>query len=158
MIQIKIIRKTHLGGHPVTLRFDENTLSDIGRLVSGGILDNIRSQRQADGTSLKANAPSTREAKRKMGLPALSLVFKQHRFVKGLSQSWAAVVDLARNRVSVRPATMELANLSRSLQQRGYTGWFGVSERARAAIIERVRRFIKKAIKEATARQRTERR
>jgi hypothetical protein len=151
---IKVTRRTRLGGHPISLRFDEPTLQDIGKAVSGGILDNIRSQRQADGQPLQQNAPSTREAKRKLGLPVLALVFKQHRFVKGNGMSWFGKPDVQGNRVTVRPSSAELANLSRSLQQRGYVGFFGVSDKARAAIRARVRKFIREAIAKATGRVR----
>lgn len=153
MIRLSVIRKTRLGGHPISLRFDEQTLTDIGKVTGAGILDNIRSQTQADGQPLQQNAPSTREAKRKLGLPALSLVFRQHRFVKGNSLSWLGKPDVPGNRVTVRPSNAELANLSRSLQQRGYVGWFGVSDKARAAVKARVRKFIREAIAKATGRR-----
>ena len=156
MIKLGVIRKTRITG-PIALRFDEDTLADIGRVTAASVLDNIRSQKQADGSGLKMNAPATREAKRRAGLPALSLVFKNHRFVRGNGVSWAWLVNLTGNLVSIKPSNAELANISRALQQRGYQGWFAVSEKARQAIRARVRKFITEAVKKATDKVKTER-
>lgn len=156
MIKLGVVRKTRITG-PVALRFDEPTLADLGKVTAASVLDNIRSQKQADGSALKMNAPSTREAKRRMGLPPLALVFKQHRFVKGNSASWKYIVDEKGNKVSIKPSNAELANISRHLQEKGYLGWFAVSDKARAAIRARVQKFIRDAIKKATSKTRTER-
>jgi hypothetical protein len=151
MITMRVIRKTTLKNVP--LKLDGDVLDKIGKVVAGSILDNIRSQQTVDGGQLKANAPSTRAAKRAMGLPPLSLVFKQHRFVKGNSASWAHAVDAGDGRVTIRPANQELANISRSLQQRGYVGFFGISLRAREAVRAAVRKWIRERFRAMRARQ-----
>lgn len=146
MIRIKVLRKNAMKFPG--LKLNATDLQKAGKVVEGSILDNIRRQQQTDGSTLKENAYSTRERKRKAGRPTLSLVDKLHRFVQGNGASWKSTVAESRNAVVVTPATAELAELSRNLQRRGYTGWFGLN----ASGVEAIKAIIRNAIRRAFAR------
>ena len=128
-------------------KFDQRTFEKIGKAVAGGVLVNIASQKQADGQRLKANRPATQQRKRDKGRPALSLVDKKRRFVKGGGGSWK--YKATSSSVVVFPATNELKALVRWVQLKGYVGWFGISDKARNAIRAILREFIKATNKKA---------
>ncbi len=121
----------------------------MGKTVEAGILKNIRTQKQATGAPIKRNAQSTIDRKRAKGRRIMSLVDRLHRFVKGGGASWRT--KATRKGATIEPATSELRNLSRWVQQKGYTGWFDVSKEARAAM----RAIMRKAIKREFAKKRS---
>lgn len=109
----------------------------VADTVEAGILDNIVKQKQADGSMIKTNARSTLMHKIALRRGTRSLVDEKHRFVKGRGRSWKAIRYLANGAgVVVGPATQELRELSRYVQQKGYTGWMGISATTRAALKE----------------------
>lgn len=130
---------------------NKEDLTQIAKLMEASVLDNILKQATATGEQIKMNSPSTRDAKRKLSLPLLSLVAKGHRFVKGRGGSWKVTPVLSNGSQALRleAATQELKNLSRWLQQMGYVGWLGINPRAMAAIRLVVRNAIKREFRRA---------
>ena len=120
-----------------TLQVDDGLLRKLGRVIEGNIIDNIARQVQASGAALKRNKPFTQRRKRAAGWTwrgrVLSLVAQMHRFVMPGGLSWKTILP-GKSTVIVRPATAELATLSRYVQQKGYTGWLGISKAGRAAL------------------------
>lgn len=127
---------TKVKGALSALRMDAAILLKIGRIVEGNVIDNIAHQTQASGAPLKQNARSTAIRKREKGWlwngRVMALVAQMHRFVRPMGGSWRVIVG--NNSVSVKPATGEIAQLSRFVQEKGYTGWFAVSNAGRNAI------------------------
>lgn len=118
--------------------FSREFWDDAGKIVIGGVLDNIAKQKTAEGGPLKVNAPSTRDRKRRQGKPLLSLVDELHRLVR--AASWTIVRFLPRGSgIVVGAATAQVGALMRHVQEAGYQGWFGVSKAARAALKARLR-------------------
>lgn len=157
MIKLKIVRaqKAVFPG----LELPQAVLEDVAKVAEASILDNIRRQKQADGSALESNRQSTMEAKRRKGRPVMSLVDALHRFVRGSSISWASTIYRRRATVIIEPATGELRNLVRWVQEGGdgrnrYTGWFGINKEARAAIRERLRQWVRDEFRKARRRQR----
>jgi len=127
---------------------DRATWDKVGKVAAAGVIDNIIKQTQADGQALKKNASSTIKRKRKLALPLLSLVFKDRSLVKGAKQSF--IWRIGRNSVTIRPATAEAKNRTKWVQQKGFTGWFGISAATKTAIKALIRKSIKKAFSKAS--------
>lgn len=144
-MQVKLRRKKK--AEIPTIKLPMKTKKLVASAVEGGIIDNIISQKQADGSPLKRNQKKTRDRKAKAGRPGLSLVDKMRRFVKGRKQSWD--FKTTTKGVIIKAATSELRNLMRYVQENGYVGWFGISEKARAAIKAAVRKEIREAFDRA---------
>ena len=140
MMKVKVVRKKK--AVMPTLRLDVKLLETIGKVAEGSILDNIKRQREADGSPLQRNAPSTRETKRRKGRPLLSLVDQFHRFARGKGRSFAQQIDTHGSRVYIEPATSELRRLSRWVQERGYTGWFGLSAKSGELVRMMIRKWM----------------
>lgn len=128
-----------VGGTRAPFVLGKEMMFRIGRVVEGSILDNVKSQTTADGGAIKRNAPSTRERKRKLGLPQLSLIFKNRRFGKGKQQTFS--ITATATRVAVRPHA-EHMRLVGWLHEMGYTGWIGISAKGSAAIRLLLRQWI----------------
>ena len=135
------------------LKMPRTVTSEIGRIAEGNILDNIRTQRQASGAALKTNAPSTLERKRRLGRPQLSLIDRLKRFIQGNRKSWryrTVRANVEQPFIEIRPATAELRRLVRFVQEKGYTGWFALSDRGRGAIAELIGKWIRKELQKAS--------
>lgn len=150
MITFTIVRKRAV--KMPEFRWSRDFWNKVGKVVEGSTLDMIRKQTTMDGSRIKTNAPSTRERKRRAGRPLLSLVDKEHRFVRGGQQSWKIIRYLPRNTgIAVAAATRELAELVHHVVEMGYTGWLGLSQSAvgavRALIREEMRRMFREAAK-----------
>jgi len=134
----------------------------VGKIIVTSILQNILNQKQADGSPIKRNAPSTLEAKRRMGRGSRSLVDALHRFVQGGGKSWR--VRLLRSGesragtsithtyggVEVSPAPT-LAVLNRHVQEKGYIGWLGINKSARNAIRLELRKEVRRQFRRAAS-------
>lgn len=149
--------QTISGGPPLTsgspgLRLTQEQMKEIGEIVADGIRENILAQRQADGSPLKGNAPSTIESKIKRGLPTLSLADEGRRLLLRTSY----IVKGARNRIEIRlsgakrkgregsTAKAEAPSmLAQYTQEAGYRGWFGASQETLAAVREYLRELIR---------------
>jgi hypothetical protein len=134
-------------------------LEKVGKIAEGAILYNIKHQLRADGGTLQQNKKVTRDRKRKLGRPQLSLVDQFHRFTRGRGQSWATQVDARRKWVIVEPATRELAKLVEYVQKGGkgrhkYLGWFGLNQHALDAIRTQIRDWIRGEFEKARKKQR----
>lgn len=129
---------------PTLAGFSPAFWNDVADIVIGGILANIAGQRTADGGRIKVNAPSTRERKRRHGQPLLSLVDLHHRLVRSGDASWTVQRFLPNGTgIVIGPADDMVADISRWVQEAGYTGWIGISAKARAAIKARLRQELK---------------
>lgn len=120
------------------LKLDHGLLETLGKMMAGGLIDNIQKQRTWRGGALKQNAPSTSERKRKKGRPQMSLVDALHRFIRPGGGSWAINVDPAQNDVIIEPATNELRDIVKWVQMKNYVGWFGISKETLKAMKEEV--------------------
>jgi len=121
------------------MKLDKPVLDDIGQAINDTIVDNILRQKQADGSNLRRNRPGTQEIKRKLGIPQLSLIFKDRRFIQRDSFEWRYEHD----GLLVEPRTSELKDLVESVQEKGYTGWFGISDKGVKKIKSLVQEWIK---------------
>lgn len=139
------VRRKIIKAAPANLKLPANVLEDVGRIIGASIIDNIDKQQQADGSALKENAPSTKKRKLALGQGMRSLIAEKLRFVKGSQGSWKFTVS--RQSVSVEPATGELKSLVRYVQQKGYTGWFGINKAGMAAAKERIAIWIRARFK-----------
>lgn len=142
------------------LKLPVELLEKIGKIGEGSILQNIKNQQTMDGGQLQENAPSTRRRKERKGRPLKSLVDQFHRFTRGRGQSWALQVEPHRNWVILEPATQELRNLSRWLQEgrpsKGkykYLGWFGLNEKAAKLVREVTRAWVRDEFEKARRKQ-----
>ncbi len=150
MINVKVSRVSKADfpeGGKIRLKLKD--WEDIGKLIVVGIQTNINNQQQADGSPIKSNAPSTLARKRKEGKEPKSLIDQFKRFVKRTTSSW--FVSPSTESVTVYPSDYTggdpsgatLRSLVRSVQARGYVGWFGISKRALSGIRLVVRNRIK---------------
>ena len=138
------------------MKFSKRFWTDVGEHVEGGILDNITRGKQADGSAIKRNSAATLARKRELGRGSRSLVDdpRKHRFVQGSGQSWktkfvGGMFGKTATGIIVVPATRWLKKISAILQSKGYTGWFGVSKKALAAIRKDLRKELKTIVKKA---------
>lgn len=127
-------------------------MKEIGEIVADGIRENVLAQKQADGSTLKSNAPSTIESKMKRGLPTLSLVDEGRRLI--LRSSY--LVSGAKNRIEVRLSGVKRKGregskakaeapsvLARYTHDAGYRGWFAASRETIGAVQEYIRDLIR---------------
>jgi len=139
------------------------TFEKIGEVASSSIVLNVATSTQTSGAPIKENAPSTIRRKqknprsKKVGGMVRPLVDVMRRFIKpGANGSWRwwAHDDYARIEPGDPGGDPTLKELSRSLQARGYRGWFGINKKARAIIKrivkERLLEIIKAATKQST--------
>lgn len=141
-IRIRVTRRRR-AQLPLIRSIPRPVLDEIGQVAAGAIIDNVLQQRQADGTRLKTNAPSTRERKRREGKPLLSLVDELHRFIQKGVGSWGIVRYLPAGRgIVVGAMTEELRRLVRYVGAAGYTGFIGLRPKHRAAIGAVIRRWL----------------
>ena len=130
---------------------------DSGEAIEAGILDNIAKQKTADGGALKRNAPKTIERKLLLGRGIRSLVDEKHRFVQGAQGSYK--IKLIGGMFGKATGVSVIARdwprrIGGYLEDKGYTGWFGISQKA-LALIRRllrleVKRVVAKAAREAS--------
>jgi hypothetical protein len=148
VVRVKVIRERVWEAPALVL--SDNEKDRLGKLLLGGIMQNIKQQEQADGSPLKRNAPGTEKRKRNAGKPALSLVDEEHRFVKpgNWARTWSTdgsqVVVIEPLDVGGPPTLKELV---RDLQVAGYTGWFGASKETVAAAVQLMRDWLRRAIR-----------
>ena len=123
----------------------DEVMHDVGRVAAGGVIENIDTQKQADGSPIKENKPSTKARKLK------SLVAEKKRLVKGSGQkdptkggSYRLVVYKGQKRVLVRPAPGMTRKIARWVQEKDYTGWFALSKKHISAIRHVLRDWIVK--------------
>ncbi len=150
MPSVRVIRERKWTS-PV-LRLDDSDKARIAKLVLGDILNNIKTQRQADGSPLKRNTAGTarRKAEKRtlVGGVAMSLVDEEHRFVKrgNWIAGWVGEKTLA-----IEPGSLggspSLRELAQHVQEMGYTGWFAVSADGLRAVQQLLKDFIKKALR-----------
>lgn len=170
-------------GGPVPIKLGADIMGKAGKVIRASILDNIKQQRQADGSPLKSNSPRTIERKIRLGQRPLSLVDQGHRLVKG-GDNGSYSVDAGPGIVTVRPSDQIMQapikqvppmhgrkrrkrtqvttrasprEITRWVQEAGYLGYFkpGASGIAalKALFAQHIREQIAKASK---ARKRTE--
>jgi hypothetical protein len=142
---------------PPKIELGKPFVEKIGQIIAAGVVDNILKQRQTGGARIRVNAPSTRERKQRQGRPTLSLIDdpKKRRLVKGRGRSFQSGVMGTRGkyRIKIVPATQETRQIVRYVQDKGYTGWFGVHEYTYNAVVELIRQTVKEKWKKAMARR-----
>lgn len=143
---LRIVRKKP-ARPPGAIRMPQEFWDKAAQVAIGSIIENILTQRQADGTRIKANAPATRARKRKQGKRLLSLIDEQHRFVRTGRASWTLKRYLPQGAgIVIGPATEELRQLVWWVWQAGYRGYIGLSKKGRAAIRALIRKSIQDMI------------
>ena len=145
MVRVSITRERKFVAPELKLGDADKT--KIAKVILGDVLNNIKQQKQADGTPLKRNRPGTTSRKQAEGKPPLSLVDEEHRFVK--PGNWIA--SWGDKTLTVEPGAVggppTLKELVEDVQIRGYTGWFGVTREAVAAVQILLKSFIRSAIR-----------
>jgi hypothetical protein len=135
--------------------FDKATFEEVGQKAAAGIVMNIKSGRQADGSPIKKNAPSTIRRKNKENWKhegnIRSLIMKEERFIQPGMGSWRWFAY--KDRVNLEPATRWLKDMSKRLQLRGYVGWLGLSKKTRRVVQLVFRKHILLLIKKNARRQ-----
>lgn len=117
-----------------------------GNEVVASIGRNVQGQVQSDGNPLKRNAPSTREAKRRRGGRQRALVDRVLRFIR--KSYWS--VKVSKKGATIQPrARDDFRAIAGYVQEKGYTGWFGLDKAGvrnlRKALREEVETALKKA-------------
>lgn len=153
MIQFKLERAKK--AQVPKLDLGRETFEKIGAIAADAVVLNIKTSKQADGSLIKANAPSTARQKRSASRTwqgrVAPLIAEQLRFIQtGKGGSWRWTVH--RDHVVIEPSSAELRRLSRYVQQRGYVGWFGLSKKAWGLVREILRAKILESIKRASGR------
>ncbi len=135
------------------LKFDfqmsEDQLRQIGKIAEASVIDNVMSQKTVTGERIQRNTPETRELKRKLGIKQMSLIFKDHSFVRGQEQTFRIIVDKTRQSVRIEPKA-EFKPIVEGLQRRGYVGWFGMNPKAMAAVRALISKWIKEYFKKVS--------
>jgi hypothetical protein len=141
---------------PPRLELPDELKEKIAKLLKASILDNIKNQRQADGSPLKANSQRYADYKQRAGMTwkgsVLALVAKEHRFTR--PELWSAEWEgdgLALKLIIEPTAGEDTARISLSVQERGYTGWFAAPTADIEAALALVRKWIVDSIKNAVA-------
>ena len=129
MLKLNIERET-IKSCPKLSVIGAETFSKIGEIAISAIQANITSQQRADGSPIKKNEPSTVSRKELAGREPLSLIDEEHRFIHADSFS-ATATD---SNVTIEPRSDELKDLNLQVQQKDYTGWFGINAEARRLI------------------------
>lgn len=165
-------------GEPLRIRLGADIMEQAGKVIAASILDNVQKQKQADGSALRSNRPSTIERKIRLGQRPMSLVDQGHRLVKGGGVSYK--VDAAPGVVTVRPSEQVVqapikqvppmhgrkrrkrtkttskaspAQLMRWVQEAGYTGWFAPGAHGIAALKALFAQHIREQIAKAAGRK-----
>lgn len=133
-------------------RLDERALTDMGKAIEATALNAIKTQTKLDGTPIKKNSYAYAKQKSEAGWGSRSLVAKDHSLVKGKGASFTTTVDVAASTVTVAPAAGDAEDRSGWVQEKGYTGWFGLSEKTVQDIKEILAAFIRRATAKAKGR------
>jgi len=131
------------------LKLDEKALKEIGRAIEIDTVTNIKDQKKIDGSAIKKNSPGYAKWKRASGFGTRSLIARDKSLIKLQNKSFAAKTSVSDQSVVVAPAVGNAADRSEGVQEKGYTGWFGISPRAVDAIQAALARFIERAWKKA---------
>lgn len=146
MVKIRVVRE--LAFKAPELRLDQHDKDRVARVVLGDVLNNIKQQKQADGSPLKRNNLGTLRRKQAEGKEPWSLVDEEHRFVRPANwlMGWTGEKTL-----TVEPGMLggdpPLDELVEKVQRAGYTGWFAMSAAGFEAVQVLLKQFIKNAIR-----------
>ena len=146
MVKVRVIRERKFVAPE--LRLGDSDRAKIAKVILGDVLNNIKQQKQADGSPIKRNRTSTSARKQAEGKPPLSLVDEEHRFVK--PGNWIAGWTGDKT-LTIEPGMVggppTLRDLVTSVQMSGYTGWFAVTIEAVGAVQVLLKNFIRSAIR-----------
>lgn len=131
----------------------------VSKIAARSIIQNIKKQKQADGSELKKNKQSTLDRKKRQGRRLLSLVDDpaSHRFVQtafGSYEPKALIKSPGQrfyNGVRIGFTRDNALTVARYLQSRGYVGWFAVNQAGMTAIAIEYKKEIARALKRAVA-------
>jgi hypothetical protein len=152
VVRVRIIREKKWDSPVLNLSDADKTR--LGKLVLGDVLNNIKEQKQADGSRLEPNKPGTIARKQAEGKRPLSLVDEEHRFVK--PANWDCTWEDATLTVEPgdRGGPPTLRELVEHVQTppHQYTGWFGITREGLEAVRETLKQILKSAIQRANRR------
>ena len=114
---------------------DEKTWEELGELVVERIILGVTDQTGVDGRPLKVNEEGTLRRKAARGLPLVSLLDAERRFLDRATYEVEADGDGATVWVNPDRAPPEMLE---GLAARGYDNWFGVSPETQDLISERL--------------------
>lgn len=155
-------RKAHFPGLKL---MNKETTEEIGGIASRGIPRNIIEQKRADETGIKSNSPLWQRTKRRLGWDARSLIAKKRSFTQSKGASASFPYELKKKSIIIRPSqsartggykggpTAAFKDVAIWVQQKGYTGWFGLREKTKKLIRTVIRKFIKKEFAKARAKR-----
>ena len=128
---LKLKMRVELKANPNNLKVSQQFLKQAGTLIVDDMIAGIKAQRQLDNSALKENAPSTRLAKIKHGMPPLSLIAEGHRLI---TRSTYIIKTTAKKLTINLSAQWE--KIAGYLVRKGYKGFFGLSPRASGKIMK----------------------
>ena len=131
MARSKFTAKLVLKAQPGNLKVSQQFLQAAGRIVVDDVIAGIKAQRQLDNAPLKPNAKSTKEAKRRAGMPPLSLIAEGQHLI---NRATYAIRTTART-MQVR-LTGKWDRIAGYLFKLGYRGWMGLGPRAGGKIMK----------------------
>lgn len=162
MFRIVRKRKAHFPGLKL---LNKETMEKIGGIASQGIALNIKEQQTVNGGSIKDNSPLWQRVKKRRGWDSRSLVAKKKSFLKQKGSNVSFPYELKRDSIIIRPSqsartggykggpTAAFKDVAIWVQQKGYTGWFGLREKTKKLIRTVIRDFIKKEFAKARAKR-----
>lgn len=115
-------------------------LKPAGEIIVDNIIDNIKHQVTPEGGRLKKNKAETLRIKKRMGKGTLSLIWDRLLISKS---TWYQKTSKKRAIIGL---IKERKNIGRALEKMGYR-FFGISPLARAYILVRWRKFIKRGLR-----------
>lgn len=125
-------------------QFEKSDWQELGEIVAEGVVDNIKKSRQADGSKIQDNKPSTQLMKRNKGRgfqgTVRPLIDEEHRAIQSKGGSFETVAY--KTNAKIRPATSWLKEHVPEWQQRGYVGWFGISKNTVTVMRDALERMI----------------
>jgi len=134
--------------------FTRKQWKGLGDVVGEGVADNIRRSKQADGSPIQENKPGTILQKRNKGSTFRGrirpLIDEKHRAIQSKERSWRTLAS-TRN-AKIIGTTLWLLDKMIEWQQRGYTGWMGISKVTRRVLRAELKLIIRQLIRKANPR------
>jgi hypothetical protein len=149
--EIVVVQKAHF---PNFDQAPKKVREEMAAVVEGSLIANILDGKQASGLPLKTNKRATADRKRRKGWlhdgQVKSLIAEKQRIIKGGKKSF--VWKLGKNLIEFKPAAT-WRNINRWVQEKGYTGFWGLSKDGEKAVRETLRLWIKSSFKKAAAKK-----
>ena len=126
----------------------------VSKRMEQSVISNIRNRKQADGSRIQRNQQITLDRKRRLQRGSRSLIDNpaSHQFIQTGNGSYKPLsLTKLRSGAGFVGVVLGFTNestrqLAITLQKRGYTGWFGVSQKGMDKIADIYQKEIQKAL------------